>query len=407
MKSILTDYSKLAFSIMLFLGSFVSIAQTESTNNPLPGNHGRWIGTLEGSMVDAQGSGLIYDFTFNEDGTVVVEKSMTVSKPIQSFNWSYEGKDIRFSSPKNSVIPELNGVKVNYASEKNFSYVDNNQNEIDLRKSKPLWSWIHWTFLFVLLLAVNEISRYSKYFSYAFYFIIPIVMIPLWLDAPFDGWFRWVKLYSAVAGCVLFTVFRFNGIDKYKWAKFAVMMILGINIAEAVMQDWSQPDMANKLNAVAGFLNMITMSRWMTIKKDDQKPHDMLWAGMTTFWILAYDIWNGVFVYLNFPNTIALTLALLTAPTLAAMFIKKGTWLQARAFTLATYFIYLFTFKKFADDNIDLSFVIPLPRTENIAIGLAIFSLLVNVVYTILHFRWRLTQKAPANIQIGQSESVI
>lgn len=46
----------------------------------LPGDQGRWIGTLEGSMVDSQGSGLVYDFQFKEDGTVDVEKSMTVSK---------------------------------------------------------------------------------------------------------------------------------------------------------------------------------------------------------------------------------------------------------------------------------------------------------------------------------------
>jgi hypothetical protein len=407
MKTVLFKSIKQLLYVLFALFGFLSYGAATVNTYQLPGGHSRWIGTLEGSMVDEQGSGLVYDFKFKADGTVIVEKSMTVSKPVQLFKWTYLGKNIQISSPDASLIPELNGVVVSFINEKSFKYIDNNKTEVDLRKSKPLWSWLHWGFLFLLLLGVNEVSRKSKYFSYFFYFIIPIVMIPMWLDAPFDGWFRWVKLYSAVAGCVLFTLFRFNGLHKYKWAKFAVLMILGINIAEAVMQDWSQPDLANKINAIAGFLNIITISRWMTISRDEQKPHDMLWVGMTTFWIIAYDVWNGVFVYLNFPNTIALTVALLIAPTIAALYIKKGSWLQARAFTLATYFIYLFTFKKFADDSIDVSFVIPLPRSENIAITLAVCSLLINVVYAFLHFRWRFYQKAPVNLQVGQNESAI
>jgi len=49
---------------------------------------------------------------------------------------------------------------------------------------------------------------------------------------------------------------------------------------------------------------------------------------MTIGWILAYDIWNITFVYLNFPNTVLFTAMVVLAPTLAAVFIKPGTWMQ-------------------------------------------------------------------------------
>jgi hypothetical protein len=392
----------------LFCMFFIVIGVLKVQAQGLPGDHGRWIGTLEGSMVDSQGSGLVYDFQFNEDGTVDVEKSMTVRKLKQTFNWSMEGANVVLSGDPSGPIGELSDRTINYIDETKFEFkhVDG-ETDVEIRKSKPFWSWMHLVFLFVVLMVGNEVSRYYKIAPYVLYFVLPIVLIPLWLNAGFDGWFRWIKLYSAVAGGVFFTIFRFNGIDGKTWAKFVVMLILGINIAEAVMQDFSQPDMPNLLNAIAGVLCILTMSRWMGIKKDEQKPHDMLWPGMTTLWILAYDIWNITFVYINFPNTVALSFIVLLAPTVAAIWIKKGTYLQARAYTLAIYMMYLFSFKAFADNNLGLTFVIPMPRSETLVLTMALVSLAFNVVYFVLHYRWRFTGKAPANLEVGQSESVL
>jgi hypothetical protein len=406
MKNFHISRSIILLSIFYFIGLF-SESSTLSAQS-LPGGHDRWIGTLEGSMVDSQGSGLVYDFQFKEDGTVDVEKSMTVRKLIQTFNWNMEGSDIILSGDTSGPIGELSGRTITYIDETKFEFkhVDG-ETDVEIRKSKPFWSWMHLVFLFVVLMVGNEISRHYKIAPYVLYFVLPIVLIPLWLNAGFDGWFRWIKLYSAVAGGVFFTLFRFNGIDGKKWAKFVVMLILGINIAEAVMQDFSQPDVPNLLNAIAGVLCMVTMSRWMGIKKDEQKPHDMLWPGMTTLWVLAYDIWNITFVYINFPNTVALSFIVLLAPTVAAIWIKKGTYLQARAYTLAIYMMYLFSFKAFADNSLGLTFVIPMPRSENLVTVLALISLAFNLVYFVLHYRWRLTKKAPATLEVGQSESVL
>jgi hypothetical protein len=402
------NFARNSLSVFLFsmflLFAGIPSAQAQS----LPGDHGRWIGTLEGSMVDSQGSGLVYDFQFKEDGTVDVEKSMTVRKLKQTFNWSMEGSNIVLSGDASGPIGELSDRTITYIDDTRyeFKHVDG-ETDVEIRKSKPFWSWMHLVFLFIILMVGNEISRYYKGVSYLLYFILPIVLIPHWMKAGFDGWFRWIKLYSAVAGSVFTTFFRFHNIDGKTWAKFVVMLILAINIAEAVLQDFSQPDLPNIINGIAGVLCMVTISRWKGVKKDEQKPHDMLWPGMTTFWILAYDVWNITFVYINFPNTVAFSFIVLLAPTVAAIWIKKGTYLQARAFTLAIYMMYLFTFKAFADNSLGLTFVIPMPRSENLVLIMALVSLAFNVVYFVLHYRWRFTGKAPANLEVGQSESVL
>lgn len=380
-----------------------SLVKAES----LPADHHRWTGTLEGSIVDDAGSGLVYDLVFKNDGTLDVDKLTTTNKVQQTFTWNYDGDDIQLKGDANGSIPEMKNARLTKVKDTRYILHLDTGVDVEVRRNKSLFTWLHLLFLFIVLMVTNELSRYFKVTAYLFYFVLPIVLIPLWLNAGFDGWFRWIKLYSAVAGGVLFTLFRFNGIDKSTAVKFAVMAVLGINIAEAVLQDFTQPALASQINAAAGILTIITMSRWKGIKRDESKPHDMLWPGMTTGWILAYDIWNIVFVYLNFPNTVGFSIIVLLAPTIAAVYIKKGTYLQARAYTLAIYMMYIFTLRRFGNETLDLSFTVVLPRSENISMGLALFSLAFALGYAILHFRWRITGKAPARIEVGQNESVI
>ena len=126
----------------------------------------------------------------------------------------------------------------------------------------------------------------------------------------------------------------------------------------------------------------------------------MLWPAMIIGCIIAYDLWNVCFVYLNFPNTVAYTfLAVIPAPTIAAIFIKKLTWLQARAYTLAIYMIYVVTSSMFESD---LSFVTPLPRSLLVVwifVGLSLGS---NAVLAVLQWRYRLFGIAPKKLEVGQ-----
>jgi len=141
------------------------------------------------------------------------------------------------------------------------------------------------------------------------------------------------------------------------------------------------------------------------LKIDEKKPNDMLWPGMTVGWIIIYDLWNLTFVYLNFPNTVAYSLtAVILAPTIAALFVKKGTWLQARAYSLSIYMMYICSHYVF---DLDITLTEPLPRNQFIIWTLVTLSVGSNVIYAALHFRYRFTGKAPKNLEVGQSQSVI
>lgn len=369
----------------------------------IPGEHERWIGTWE----EESGKGELYDFRFQPNGNVDVEKSTGTALLKQSFSWTFSGDDIRLLGDASGQIPELNGLTLTNAGEHRFHLKLSENQVIRLRRSFTALSWSHAAFLFGLVFLGNELCRKYKPAPYIVFFVLPIVLIPLFMHSGFDSVFRWTKLYSAVVGCVFFTLFRFNGLDRHHWAKVAVALILAVNILEACTQDFTSGSLPIVLNGVAGLLNILTISRWLGIQRDTSPPHDMLWPGMTVAWIVAYDIWNITFVYLNFPNTVLFTAMILLAPTLAAMFVKKGTWMQARAYALGIYMIYIFSFKALADSYFNIQFTLPLPRNEVIVMGLALLSLGANVAYAILHFRWRLTGRAPLHLQVGQSESVI
>ena len=225
------------------------------------------------------------------------------------------------------------------------------------------------------------------------YFIIPIAFIPIFINSGITHWFRWVKLYSAILGAAWFTLIRFTKLGEKNWAKYIAAAILCLNIAEACTQDFSMGYLPNVLNAIGGVLNIIVLSRWKGIGPDATKDRDMVWPGMTTFWIIAYDIWNITFVYLNFPEHAAYHIMVLLSCTIPALFIKKGTWLQARAFTLASWMMYLFIFEGFINAN-----VVALPRNNSLMLAMGALSFVANVIYAFYHFRWFFFKKAPKKI---------
>lgn len=384
--------------LLLLLVPGLASAQTQ-----LPEGHERWMGTWE----EESGKGEVYDFRFRPDGELQVEKSTGTKLFRQAFKWKTASDGIQLLGDQGGDIPELNGITLTKAGDHRFQLKLNESQVINIRRSFTALSWLQAIFLFTFVFVGNEVCRRYKLAPYVVYFVLPIVLIPVFLHSGFDSVFRWTKLYSAIIGCVFFTLFRFNGLNRFRWAKITVAAILAVNILEACTQDFTAGQLPNILNATAGILNIVTISRWMGIRRDDAPPHDMLWPGMTVGWILAYDIWNITFVYLNFPNTVLFTFVILLAPTLAALFIKKGTWMQARAYALGIYMLYIFSFKALADNYFNVAFTLPLPRNDAIVLGLALVSLGTNFIYAVLHFRWRFTGKAPSHLQIGQAESVI
>jgi len=249
-------------------------------------------------------------------------------------------------------------------------------------------SLLVWLCVFSALFALNELSRRFKWVGFSFFVVLPVALSILWFtvleDRTYTDWFHLAKVYSSTAGCIGFWCIRHlhgkrkNGtawrLSENKIALCFPPLILAINILEACTRDIevgmnfvvAAPDPTadtlvtlmggpwNYMNAIAGILNIVTITGWFGIcirkvtKRDGSR--DMLWPDMLWFWIVAYDLWNFAYTYNCLPNHAWYCgLALLLAPTLCAFTVGKGAWLQHRAQTLALWCMFAQTFPMFQD----------------------------------------------------------
>lgn len=232
-----------------------------------------------------------------------------------------------------------------------------------------------WLMAFLGLVILNEIGRRTKAGGIFIFVVIPVVLaiyfIAIWAAAAkgaewalnnptyvhMNSWFHFAKLYAADCGCVGFMMLKYKwGIGAKDWFKPFPFIIVAINILIAVGSDfesaikgamsvdgwwlssegvWLYGGWWNVLNGIAGIINIFCMTGWWGIYSSKDKQ-DMLWPDMTWMFILAYDIWNFEYTYLNLPtHSWYCGVALLLAPTFAAAVWNKGGWIQNRANTLA------------------------------------------------------------------------
>ncbi len=249
-----------------------------------------------------------------------------------------------------------------------------------------------WLLVFVGLIVTNEIARTKKGGIGIFgvvLFVLTIYFIAIYVGAAkgsewaltndtyihMNSWFHYAKLYAAATGCIGFMII------KYKWGKLGKshafkafpFVIVAINILIAVASDlesairagslsggwwyssegvWLYGGWWNLLNGIAGIINIFCMTAWWSIyTSKDQK--DMLWPDMTWVYILAYDVWNFQYTYLNLPtHAWYCGLALLLAPTFANLLWNKGGWIQNRANTLAIWCMFAQVFPMFQDGSV-------------------------------------------------------
>lgn len=252
------------------------------------------------------------------------------------------------------------------------------------------WQLLGWLMVFVGLIIMNEIARRTKVGGIACFIILPLVLtvyfIAIYVGAAMgqewaltndtyvhmNSWFHYAKLYASTIGCVGFMILKYHWgkLGKSEAFKVFPFVIVAINILIAVASDfesairagslsggwwlssegvWLYGGWWNVLNGIAGLINIVCMTGWWGIYSS--KDHkDMLWPDMTFVYIVAYDIWNFQYTYLNLPtHSWYCGLALLLAPTFAAMFWNKGGWIQNRANTLALWCMFAQVFPLFQD----------------------------------------------------------
>ena len=322
---------------------------------------------------------------------------------------------------------------------------------------RTLWQLLGWVMVFAGLILMNEIARRTKIGGMTCFFAIPAVLtvyfIAIYIGAAqgaewalnnqtyvhMNSWFHYAKLYAALAGCIGFMVI------KYHWGKLGKshafkafpFVIVAINILIAVVSDfesviragsvmggwwkssegvWLYGGWWNILNGIAGLINIVCMTGWWGIYSSKDKK-DMLWPDMTWCFILAYDIWNFQYTYLNLPtHAWYCGFALLLAPTVADALWNKGGWIQNRAHTLALWCMFAQVFPLFQDASrfttvssvygaggAAVAFGDAMPTTANpTAQGvISVISIVVNiVVFAVILKRAKAQKKNPYTNEI-------
>ena len=240
-----------------------------------------------------------------------------------------------------------------------------------------LWQILGWFMVFAGLIIMNEIGRRTKVGGMVVFVVIPAILTVYFIlihagllggaSNPtmeyMDGWFHYAKLYAADIGCIGFMMIKYKwGLGKEKWFKWWPWLIVAINIMIANFSDlesamaafkitgnfsgawWASSEGVfiyggwwNVVNALAGLLNIFCMTGCIHLySSKDKNTSDMLWPDMTVWFIVAYDIWNFEYTYINLPtHSWYCGVALLLAPTFANALWNKGAWIQNRANTLA------------------------------------------------------------------------
>ncbi|MBB6623627.1 DUF5692 family protein [Clostridium gasigenes] len=273
-----------------------------------------------------------------------------------------------------------------------------------LFESIPWYSVVIWVLVIGGLMLSNELARRNKYIAIISFIVLPIILpFAVWKNTAGPGssvgsWFHWAKVYSALAGCLGFMALRYSKkLSKNKYLLAFPAIILAVNIMEAVIRDFQCYSFDgvvdgmlmiggpwNIMNGIAGILNIITISGFVGIFIGKDKNKDMLWPDQLWFWIIAYDFWNFAYVY-NCVSDHAFYAgaALLLSCTIPAFFIKKGTWLQSRAQTLAFWMMFVMSFPSFVDTS---KFAVKSSHNETALFIVSAISLAANIAVFGYHF---------------------
>lgn len=252
--------------------------------------------------------------------------------------------------------------------------------------ANALSQWIAMFCVLAALILLNEFSRRTKTGGLIMFGLVPaaltVYFIAIAVGASkgaswalnnqtylyMNGWFHYAKLYAALAGCIGFMMIKYEwGIGKKHWFKAFPFAIVAINILIAVASDfesaingwhswwlssegvWLYGGWHNVFNGLAGILNIFCMTGWWAVYSSKDKK-DMIWPDMIWVYILVYDIWNFAYTYNCLPtHSWFCGIALLLAPTIAALLWNKGGWIMNRAHTLAIWCMFAQVFPLFQE----------------------------------------------------------
>ncbi len=215
-----------------------------------------------------------------------------------------------------------------------------------------------------------EIFRRSAWVGWGF-MGITILFLPFWAIY-FDSWAYIFKGICVFAGVLWSLIIRYTKIRRYSFSFPLIYLLFAFNIATVAVGQiiLIHKPYFNPLNALAGFLLLVTLPKAHFIEVDIRgKYKDFLWK-IPLSWIFAYTVWVFTFVYLAFQDKSVYHIGILLAPLLLSFFNPK-IYVQARGYILYLYFVSYYCFPSLYK-TLD-SYPI---YHDKVAKGLAIFSFL-------------------------------
>lgn len=244
----------------------------------------------------------------------------------------------------------------------------------------------------VLFLVQAVLRRNYPWLAWGVFGGLTLLLTPQWIgthlsgEFPFVDCFAWVKQYT-IQFCVCWVAaLRFTSLGQHPWALRATVLLLPINILEAVVEDFGRDHEAHWLVAISGVLLIVGIpnpERSLVLGSDSRR--EVSYEGVTRGWILEYTLWNWAFVFLNFPMLAAHHLAVLGVPLWIGMR-EPRRWLLTRTYTLATHLLLMFTFPRLLVPTMDTTYWTT-PQRESMVSALCLISMSSFVLRCVI--RWQ------------------
>lgn len=259
-----------------------------------------------------------------------------------------------------------------------------------LHKLGQFWAWLIFT---GLILGISILTSFQPVWAnIPFNVIIPILVL-IFLKTVF---FEKMKLSTLIVMRTLIVLAVFGIFPGSVYVKI-VLVFLVINILEATVTDFKKK---KYFNFVTGLLLAITTIPLFWFSSIWVGAGEGIWGGPyyyantvaisgTICWILAYTIWNWLFVTVEFSPSIAyLHIGILLAPILGCtFFMHPGLWLIFRANSLTIGGVFQISNKDFLEkklENKKMTHFIECVGNKQVQIVLMILNIILISVPVIL-----------------------
>ena len=242
-------------------------------------------------------------------------------------------------------------------------------------------------FLLVFIVVITTISVFSMfqpvYVNIPFNVILPILVLVTMKMVFFER----LKLTTLVLMRILVVLAAINIFDGPLYVKI-VLIFLVINILEATYTDFKVKKYFNVATGIALAVTVpLITGTWLV---DYYTATTACVVGILC-WIIAYTIWNFIFVTNEFSESIAkLHVGILLAPLLSIVLLANpGYWLIIRANSLTIGGVIQIANKPFMEKKLvsaRFSKFVNFTKQNNIQIYLMVFNLVLIAVMVVLHF---------------------